>query len=269
MTDPSDETEDEAAPGHADAGSADDTDVPEDEAVDDDADERGEDDAPGEAGGDDPDAGAPAGMSWPRVAVLGTALAFLEFAVALYLTHDQPPGADSVDEGFYQDMISHHEQALELSSLALTNADDPTARSFAAEVLTFQSMEIGMMERTLNEWGTSRRNRSETVMAWMGMPTPVESMPGMATEEQMAEMRAARGAEADALFLELMAAHHVGGVHMAEFAESEADDESVRELAARMAYNQAVEINEYAMTAERLGLPVEIDTVTVPPEPTH
>lgn len=214
---------------------------------------------------DDP---APSGVSWPRVAVLGAALVFLGFAAGLFVSRDQPPGKDSVDVGFYQDMISHHEQALELSSLALSNADDPTVRGFAAEVLIFQSREIGMMETALHDWGTSREARPDTAMDWMGMtPVPVDQMPGMVSEDEIDQLRQARGAEANGLFLTLMAKHHAGGLHMAEYAANQAEDHDVRALAQLMAYNQAVEINEYAQTAERLGLPVQIERVPVPARP--
>jgi uncharacterized protein (DUF305 family) len=221
----------------------------------------------GTAGTEDGRATSSAGLSWPRVAVLAVAVAFLGFAAGLFVSRDRPPGEDSVDVGFYQDMISHHEQGLEMATLALVNAEDATVRSFADEVHVFQSYEIGVMDITLHEWGYSRADRSETAMAWMGMPHPVAEMPGMATQAQLDELSEARGADADALFLELMADHHLGGLHMADYAAANASDHDVRALAERIAYNQAVEINEYAQTAERLGLPVEIERVPVPSEP--
>ena len=122
------------------------------------------------------DEGFVSGLSWPRVAVLGAALLFFGFAVATFVGRDRPPAADSVDVGFYQDMISHHDQALRMASLELTNGSDPVVRGFAQEVITFQSYELGVMERTLAEWDQSRADRSDTAMAWMGMPTPVERM---------------------------------------------------------------------------------------------
>lgn len=204
------------------------------------------------------------GLSWPRVAVLGVALLFLGFSVAVFVGRDRPPGAGSVDVGFVQDMVSHHEQAIEMALLQVADGSDPTVRSFASEVLLFQSRELGVMDQMLHEWGFSRSDRSDEAMAWMDMrPVPVEEMPGMIPDDRVEELEDAQGADADALFLELMAEHHVGGLHMAQYAAENADDHDVRELAARMARNQSMEINEYAMTAERLGLPVTIDRVEV------
>jgi hypothetical protein len=45
-----------------------------------------------------------------------------------------------------------------------------------------------------------------------------------------------------------------------------AGDSDVRELAARIARNQAKEINEYRIIAERLGYDIEIERATVPAE---
>lgn len=210
------------------------------------------------------DEGVTSGLSWPRVAVLGAALLFFGFATAMFVGRDQSRGADSVDVGFYQDMISHHDQALRMASLELTNGSDPVVRGFAQEVLTFQSYELGVMERTLAEWGYGRADRSETAMAWMGMPTPVDRMPGMASEDDIDALADTEGSATDAMFLELMAEHHAGGLHMSETAGREAKYDHVRELADRMTRNQSIEINEYAMTAEREGLPVEIQRVPIP-----
>jgi uncharacterized protein (DUF305 family) len=248
--------------GDAAAGAevAEDSEVPEVDAGGDGPDE------PGDGHDDDDDGDFVAGLSWGRVAVLGAALLFFGFALATFLGRDTEPGPDSVDVGFYQDMVTHHDQALRLSSLELTNGSDPVVKGFAQEVITFQSYELGVMERTLAEWGYTRADRSDRAMAWMGMDYAPDQMPGMATEDEIDALADTEGTDTDAMFLDLMAAHHAGGLHMAQTAAVEADSDHVRALAERMSRNQAIEINEYARTAERLGLPVEIARVPVPDE---
>lgn len=240
----------------SDAAPTDTDSEPDQEPPDDDGDLDGDDGGP--AGG---------GLSWARVAVLGVALTFLGFALGVFVSKDSSPGADSIDVGFYQDMISHHDQAIRMAALAVSNAEDPTVRNFATDVLAFQEWEMGVMDRTLHEWGYSRADRSPTAMEWMGMAVPVAEMPGMATEAEIDALADASGAEFDVMFLQMMADHHVGGLHMAENAAANADDHDVRELAARMARNQAIEINEYAALGERNGLPLDIETVPVPEGP--
>jgi uncharacterized protein (DUF305 family) len=226
------------------------------------ADEAAGDGGPGaHASGD----GVAGGLSWGRVAVLGLALAFLGFAAGLFLTRDRPPGPTSADVGFVQDMLTHHDQALGVAVLTAAYGEDPTVRSFAIDVIAFQQYEIGVMTRMLDEWGYSRAERSDQAMAWMGMPVPVEQMPGLLTEEQLDEINEARGSELDRLFLEHMAEHHRGGLHMAQEGARLAEDDDVAALAARIERNQAAEINEYRHAADELGLGLDIAPASVPP----
>ena len=220
-------------------------------------------------GGGEGDAGDhwEGGLSWARALVLAGAVGFLGLAIGLYVSRDRPPANDSVDVGFARDMVTHHEQALGLASLELVHGEDPTVRSFASEVLTFQSYEIGVMQQTLRAWGYRGDDRPDEAMAWMDMAVPYRQMPGMVSDDQLDAMGDARGADADAMFLELMAEHHLGGLHMADYAATEVTDDELRDLAARMAHNQALEINEYRATAEREGFDVAIEPVEVPPAP--
>jgi uncharacterized protein (DUF305 family) len=204
------------------------------------------------------------GLSWAKVAVLGVALAFLGFAVGVFVTRDRPPGADSADVGFLQDMISHHEQAIEVSRLVEQYGEDPTVRSFATDVLGLQSYEIGVMTEKLRRWSFTPSDRSDQAMAWMDMPVPVDQMPGRLTDEEMAEISQARGTELDQLFLEKMAEHHRGGIHMAQAATQLVDDDDIRALAERMVRNQSSEINEYRGTARTLGFDIDIEPAPVP-----
>lgn len=205
------------------------------------------------------------GPSWAHAVTLGLALAFLGFAVGLVVAGDDEPSAGSVDVGFLQDMATHHDQGIGVARLAAAHAEDGTVRSYAREILTAQSYELGLMTRMLEERGTSREERPAEAMAWMGMPVPVEQMPGLLTEDELAAVEAARGPAMDALFLELMAEHHRGGLHMAADAAARAADEGIRRLAARMERAQSGEINEYRRTAVDLGLDLDIPGVDVPP----
>lgn len=197
--------------------------------------------------------------SWLGLAGLILAFAFLGGAVTYFVGErgDSPPGASSADVGFLQDMITHHEQALTLSLSQVENgtATSGGARIFAKEILQQQSWEIGLMQRQLGIWGYRREDRPAMVMEWMGMATPADEMPGLASDAELAALREASGEQADALFIALMQDHHRGGVAMAEAAAERASDPWVRELAERMARNQAIEINEMEAARGRTGLP--------------
>ena len=165
------------------------------------------------------------------------------------------PTADSADVGFLYDMIAHHEQALTLSNAELMTGSNTQAKSFAREILLFQSYEIGLMERQLATWGYDRAEPPPMAMAWMGEPVDPAAMPGLASPEEVTSMNRATGGQSDALFIALMQDHHRGGVHMADVAATEADSPFVRDLANRMARNQKLEIREMEIARERAGLP--------------
>ena len=155
------------------------------------------------------------------------------------------PGGNEVDVGFLQDMRAHHDQAVQMAFMYLALPDtDPGLRVVARNILLSQGIDIGRMIQLLRDMDAPEAAETDEAMAWMGMPTPSDQMPGMATEEQLDEFGASRGAEADRLFVDLMSAHHQGGIHMSEFAATEADVAEVRAMAESMAESQADEIAE-------------------------
>jgi uncharacterized protein (DUF305 family) len=152
------------------------------------------------------------------------------------------------DVGFCTDMTSHHVQALAMCQRVLgRNVGDPVVAA-AAEVLQNQAIEVGMMRAWLTDWGQST-SPPETVMAWMGMNDGAgmsfESMPGVATDEEMRALAQADGVDGGRMWLELMRAHHVGGVHMATAAIGLASAEKVVRIAQVQARVQAYEISQY------------------------
>jgi uncharacterized protein (DUF305 family) len=60
--------------------------------------------------------------------------------------------------------------------------------------------------------------------------------------------------EADDLFAQLMIRHHQGGIHMAEFAATDAETSNIRNFARGMAAGQRSEIGEINAVRRELGL---------------
>ncbi|MDT0318895.1 DUF305 domain-containing protein [Streptomyces millisiae] len=161
---------------------------------------------------------------------------------------ESPPAApaeDSADVGFARDMSVHHQQAVEMSFIVRDRTDDEDVRRLAYDIINTQANQRGMMLGWLEVWG---RNKSsgEPPMSWMaegGHGGGHEGgMPGMATDEELDELSAAEGEDAEIRYLRLMTAHHEGGVLMAEAAAREADTEEIRNLAAGMVEAQESEI---------------------------
>ena len=169
---------------------------------------------------------------------------------------DARPGRASVDVGFLDDMIAHHEQAVQLSHIQLFNGAERDVTGFARRIVAAQSYEIGLMHRKLEEWHHARELRPTHAMAWMSMRvrSPL-LMPGMASEADIETLSRITGRDNDALFFRLMIAHHQGGLHMADYAAERAGSSWIRDLARRIADNQRDEVHEMTLARDRLGLP--------------
>ena len=152
---------------------------------------------------------------------------------------------NEVDTGFLQDMREHHEQAV-LMGFIYRGLPDTRAglRTVAASIVRGQSIEVGRMIQLLRDFGETESNETDSAMTWMGMSANVGQMPGMASDEELEQLGQLSGDEADRLFVELMTAHHVGGIEMADFAAANAESAEVREMARSMADAQRSEIVE-------------------------
>ncbi len=155
------------------------------------------------------------------------------------------PAAGSVDAGFLQDMTVHHNQAVQMAVLARENSTDPEVRQLAFDIESTQTAQIGRMEGWLTLWNQPLTPPSGQYMGWMGMPTA--QMPGMASPEDLARLRAATGRDLDVVFLQLMLRHHEGGLPMMQQAATDASVDAVRALAQSMVTSQQSEVA--AMTA--------------------
>lgn len=155
------------------------------------------------------------------------------------------PEHNSVDTGFLQDMRIHHEQAVLLSLIYRNLPDtDPGLRTVARTILVGQSQEVGRMSQLLDTFGESTVNETGTAMTWMGMATDVDTMPGMATDAELDELGRLAGRDADELFAQLMTAHHLAGIDMAQFAATNAADDKVRTFAGAISHAQRSDIVE-------------------------
>jgi uncharacterized protein (DUF305 family) len=197
------------------------------------------------------------------LAVIGVGLLVLggALAVGLGIGRETTPAADSVDAGFARDMATHHLQAVEMANLAPDRSTDQEVRQLAFDIAELQQNQAGRMQGWLSLWGVLPTGGTQ--MAWMGgghsghEMTDDGLMPGMATEDELAELRSLSGREFDVRFLQLMIRHHQGGYDMASYAAANADVSAVRTLARSIAETQQVETTTMAgMLTDRGGRPL-------------
>jgi uncharacterized protein (DUF305 family) len=170
-----------------------------------------------------------------------------------------PPGADSVDVGFSRDMATHHLQGVEMANLVADRSQDPAVRLLAFDISSTQTNQVGRMQGWLALWGYAPTGGEQ--MAWMGgdmhMHMDGGLMPGMATEEELADLRSLSGTAFDVEFLRLMIRHHQGGLEMAQYAEAHGKTAVVRRLAAAIAETQTAETKTMTdMLTARGGTPL-------------
>ena len=132
-----------------------------------------------------------------------------------------------------------------MSMIAHAGSTDPAIISLSSDIALTQHGQIGYMQAWLRDWGLSPTG-AEPAMSWM--PDSAGSvvnglMPGMATPQQMTELRNATGRPLDVMFLTLMRKHHLGGIHMAQAILEESDNKDVTWLAQTMVTGQQGELN--------------------------
>jgi uncharacterized protein (DUF305 family) len=199
------------------------------------------------------------------VVLLAATLVATGGAVAVLTGVGQPyrPTDGSLDTGFTRDMITHHDQAVQMAQVARDHSTDPAVRLLAFDIETQQLGQIGQMRGWLQTWQLPEQT-DRPHMAWMGSQAPHQHstedgalMPGMATTAEMTKLRSLSGTALDVFFLQLMIRHHQGALPMGQYAAANARVGYVAELAGKVVSAQTSEIvTMEQMLRERGGTPL-------------
>lgn len=142
------------------------------------------------------------------------------------------PVMNAADVKYLQDMVVHHQQALDMSILVPNRATSARIKALASRIKDTQGPEIQFMRGLLQEQGQRIPDHH----------TAHEGMPGMATPEQLDRLKAASGQAFDEQFLQLMSAHHEGAIKMSEQVLTGGSHIRIEELANDIAVTQLAEI---------------------------
>ncbi|MEM9313670.1 MAG: DUF305 domain-containing protein [Pseudomonadota bacterium] len=115
------------------------------------------------------------------------------------------------DVRFMQDMIPHHNQAVQMAVLVAERTNSPELKDIAGRINASQADEIEFMQ----DWLAERGEKVPEASAHHAMHMS-HDMAGMASPEDMALLADSRGVGFDRQFLTLMIAHHEGALTMVE-----------------------------------------------------
>ncbi|WP_018252213.1 DUF305 domain-containing protein [Salinispora mooreana] len=209
-----------------------------------------------------PDGAPPAASARRPATRFGTATMAIAIVIGLLLGYAgglltpnlNRPGDTSAEAGFARDMTTHHAQAVEMGLIAFKHGTDREVQTIGSDIALGQQGDIGIMQAWLRSWELDPTG-SEPRMAWVPDGTEMIRdglMPGMATAEQMTQLREARGTEVDVLFLELMITHHIGGIHMVDALLDQSDEKDVVQTAQTMKNTQQTDLTNLRNALERI-----------------
>ncbi len=142
---------------------------------------------------------------------------------------------NDADVMFAQMMIPHHQQAVEMADMILNKEGiDPGVLTLASDIKAAQQPEIDQLQSWLDEWGAD--------MPDMDSMEGMDHGGGMMSEDDMAALEAATGAEASRLFLEQMTMHHEGAIEMAQDEVDNGQNPDAVEMAQTIVDTQTAEI---------------------------
>jgi uncharacterized protein (DUF305 family) len=148
-------------------------------------------------------------------------------------------GADIM---FLQMMIPHHQQAVDISELAITRSKDAELIALATDIRDGQKAEIVQMKSWLRE-----ANADIDMGHSMG-----NSMGGMLDDQELADLESASGTNFDLLWLEGMINHHDGALHMSTMIK-DARNSEIKRFGENVISVQTTQIEQMKIMINRLS----------------
>ena len=152
--------------------------------------------------------------------------------------NDNYTGADIM---FLQMMIPHHQQAIDISNLAMKSSQDAELIELAKIIARDQAAEIKQMKAWLTDAGASE-----------DMGHSMDGMGGMLSDEELTALSAATGKEFDVLWLKGMTEHHDGAIHMTQMIE-DAQNADIKAFGTKVIKDQSEQIDQMKKMLARLS----------------
>lgn len=165
-------------------------------------------------------------------------------ATAAYFQPVVPNGAapaSGMDAMFIEQMIPHHDDAIEMAELALTRAEHPEIKQLAADIKRTQTAENAQMRTWYQEWFGADVADVGGSSRMMGGGMMGGGMMG-SDGSDMADLEAAE--PFDKAFIEAMIPHHQTAIMMSRMAGGASDRPEMRGLTSSIVEAQSTEIDK-------------------------
>ncbi|MER6347846.1 DUF305 domain-containing protein [Streptomyces sp. NPDC001595] len=161
---------------------------------------------------------------------------------------------DDADVSFAQQMIPHHEQALDMAKLADGRASDAEIKDIAGKIERAQDPEIRTMKGWLTSWKqpTAAESAAGTGHGGHGGHSGHGGADGMMSDADMTRLKGLEGTAFDKAFAEMMIEHHEGAIAMAEEERKNGRNAEAKKLAAEIVTGQSAEVGQLRAVLDRL-----------------
>ena len=146
------------------------------------------------------------------------------------------------DTMFFQMMIPHHQQAVDISALAIVTSKDSELIALAKEIRDGQSSEIVQMKAWLSGDGQGGS---------AGHPMG-DGVGGMLTSSEVATLKSLKGSAFDVYWLKKMIVHHQGAIHMVTMIQ-DSPRSDILAFGQNIDKVQSAQINQMNQMLKRLG----------------
>jgi uncharacterized protein (DUF305 family) len=154
------------------------------------------------------------------------------------------------DVMFFEMMIPHHQQAVDISDLAISRSKDTELIELAKKIRNGQAAEIIQMKNWLADAGDSSmmgHGMNHGMNHSMG-----DGMGGMLTESELSTLNSLSGSKFDAYWLRGMITHHKGALHMVTMIR-DSNRPEFRNFGKEIVSVQTVEIEQMEKMLSRMG----------------
>ena len=140
-----------------------------------------------------------------------------------------------------QMMIPHHQQAIDISNLAMKTSKDAELLALAKIIARDQASEITKMKAWLADAG-----------AGMDMGHSMDGMGGMLSGAELSALNVETGTKFDILWLKGMTGHHDGAIHMTTMIR-DASNPEIKAFGEKVIADQSAQIEQMREMIKRLS----------------